>query len=46
MLLTNRNCGYYASIYEAGLALTNIQIRREANAGIGSHAAFFLVIGY
>lgn len=46
VLLTNRNCGYYASIYEAGLALTNIQIRREANAGIGSHAAFFLVIGY
>ena len=25
---------------------TYIQIRREANAGIGSHAAFFLVIGY
>ena len=46
VLLTNRNCGYYASIYEAGTALTSIKIRREANAGIGSHAAFFLVIGY
>ena len=46
VLLTNSNCGYHASIYEAGTALTSIKIRREASTGIGSWIAFYLVIGY
>lgn len=46
VLLTNANCGYHASIYEAGTALTSIKIRREASTGIGSWIAFYLVIGY
>ena len=46
VLLTNANCGYHASIYEAGSELTSIKIRREASAGIGSNIAFYLVIGY
>ena len=46
VLLTNANCGYHASIYEAGLTLTSIKIRREASAGIGNWPVYWLAIGY
>ena len=46
VLLTNGNCGYRASIYVAGTALTSIKIRREANSGVSTSPVYWLTIGY